>query len=415
MDEMHDNQDPIWWVYRGLSEEALAKATGLAPAGFQDREPLSGLADAAQRGLSVASTPPWRRFERAVRDAQLGADYQLAPRAKDLVSAALLLRRPLLVTGTPGSGKTALAHSLARELGLGPVLPWPITSRTELKHGLYDYDAIARLQDTQRYFQSLSAGGDVAGLTDAPRWMGRGLARRRRIQAAPRIEQYLKLGPLGTALALPRYRAVEGQETPEPFPRVLLIDEIDKCDIDLPNDLLHVFEEGEFEIDELRRDQATRHRLRTHDDKTVDIEGGKVKCQVFPIVVMTSNSEREFPGPFRRRCIELDLGKPNRQQLTRIVRGKVRPANERSYDEARDMIEKVIIPAFAKKVREGESILAIDQLMQLVYLVMQGVKQLDTDFKPYRDQADAAPADEAQADDEGTLLVDALWRSLREG
>ena len=112
--------------------------------------------------------------------------------------------------------------------------------------------------------------------------------------AADDIGRHVRLGPLGTALL------------PYEKPRVLLIDEIDKSDFDLPNDLLNVFEEGEFEIEELTRlpDETGAVPVMTSDpDAHVEVHRGRVRCRAFPFVVLTSNGEREFPPAFLRRCL----------------------------------------------------------------------------------------------------------------
>src|SRR5262249_24910117 len=139
------------------------------------------------------------------KDQERGANYKASDNERELVNAAMVLRRPLLMTGKPGNGKSTLAYAVAWELNLGPVLRWPITTRATLQEALYRYDAVERLRDA-----SMAGAG-----------------------SAPQIGDYIRLGPLGTAL-IPAQR-----------PRVLLIDEIDKSDIDLPNDLLNVLEEGE--------------------------------------------------------------------------------------------------------------------------------------------------------------------------
>jgi MoxR-like ATPase len=222
---------------------------------------------------------------------EIGA-HQLNPEDLDVINAALICRRPLLVTGAPGLGKSTLAYLIARELELGPVLSWPITSRSTLLDGLYHYDALRRFEEAR-----LPLPGDAAPA--APE-AGSGAD----------IADYLTLGPLGTAL-LPYDR-----------PRVLLIDEIDKADVDLPNDLLHVFEDGEYPIPELRRMRAHRKKVSvaTHGgDEPVEILEGVVRCRAFPIVIMTSNGERDFPPAFLRRCLRLQLADPTEEQLAKMV------------------------------------------------------------------------------------------------
>jgi MoxR-like ATPase len=259
-----------------------------------------------------------------------------------MVNAAIYLRRPLLVTGRPGTGKSSLAYLIARELGLGPVLRWSVTSRTALRDGLYLYDAIGRVQE-------INARQGVEP------------------DAEPDIGEFVHLGPLGTAL-LPYER-----------PRVLLIDELDKSDIDLPNDLLNVFEDGEYEIPELAR-LAARHpevTVLTDDrDGNAAVRRGRVRCRSFPIVIITSNGEREFPAPFLRRCLKLHVDPPTPAQLGAMVAAQF--GNTDGVDVSR------LIEEFRARSEETGG-LASDQLLNAVHLAMElvtsGAYQPDEDWQ----------------------------------
>jgi MoxR-like ATPase len=265
-----------------------------------------------------------------------GRLYQAGDDLIELVNAALYLRRPLLVTGKPGTGKSSLAYSIAHELTLGPVLYWGITSRSTLQESLYRYDAIGRLQETNLHRVTGDAG------------------------PAPDIGRYVQLGPLGTAL-LPQVR-----------PRVLLIDELDKSDIDLPNDLLNVFEEGRFDIPELGRlptDQSTVDVMIHDGTDRVPVPRGRVRCRAFPIVVITSNGEREFPPAFLRRCVRLDLRPPDADRLTKIVDALL---GGDGAGEAGAAERDQLIANFVDRREQGD--LATDQLLNALYLVTTGVR-----------------------------------------
>ena len=282
------------------------------------------------KGSQLPEPPSWRDFNNTNSDPKKrrAETFQARSEEIDLVNAALYLRRPLLVTGKPGTGKTSLAYAVAYELGLGEVLHWPITTRTTLKDGLYNYDAIGRLQDAK------DKDKDKDNLAE--------------------IGKYINLSSLGTALL------------PSDKPRVLLIDEIDKSDIDLPNDLLHIFEEGEFEIPELRRiaDKLDQVEVQTaYKDQKATIEKGRIRCTSFPFVILTSNGERDFPPPFLRRCIRLNIQEPDKTELERIVKAHLQLDDELS-EKADNLIEQ-----FFEKRQDRNRELATDQLLNAVYLV----------------------------------------------
>ena len=239
-----------------------------------------------------------------------------------------------MITGNPGTGKSSLAYAVARELGLGQVLKWSITTRTTLKDGLYNYEAIARLQDAQ------------ASQKDNRQDTG----------------NYITLGALGTAFL------------PANLPRVLLIDEIDKSDIDLPNDLLNLLEDGEFPIPELQRLELSPVNVRTierdpdNKQNKVTVENGVVRCRAFPLVIMTSNGERDFPPPFLRRCLRLKMPNPNAQELQKII--------EKHLGESVAQTSELLIQEFCKRIDKGGT-LATDQLLNVIHIRTQEKDRAD--------------------------------------
>ncbi|WP_123455931.1 MoxR family ATPase [Streptomyces sp. PanSC19] len=297
-----------WWVFRGPAE--------------------------------LPAPPPWRSLAGSARRPEL-QQYLLSPEHVAVVNAALHLRRPLLVTGRPGTGKSSLAHAVAEDLGLGDVLRWPVNSRSTLADALYRYDAVGRLREASM---------------ERERRLARDVPRNLRRHARSRhsdIGDYLRLGPLGTALAA------------TDRPRVLLIDELDKADIDLPNDLLVVLEEGEFEIPELARlpeEQQNVNVLVTGSRQRVQVRRGTVSCTQFPIVIMTSNGERDFPPAFLRRCVRLDLKDPDEAKLREIVRLHL---GDEALAQCEDLIQDFL-------QRVTTQTLATDQLLAAVHLRLTG-------------------------------------------
>jgi MoxR-like ATPase len=183
------------------------------------------------------------------------SNYVATDDLKVAVNAAVQLRRPLLVKGEPGTGKTVLAHEIAEALG-SPLIEWHIKSTTRAVQGLYEYDAVARLRDGQL--------GD---------------------ERVHDIKNYIKRGKLWDAFTSPQLP-------------VLLIDEIDKADIEFPNDLLQELDRMEFHVYET---------------------GETVKAVDRPVVVITSNNEKELPDAFLRRCFFHYIRFPDRETMSAII------------------------------------------------------------------------------------------------
>ncbi|WP_134678989.1 AAA family ATPase [Paracoccus ravus] len=196
--------------------------------------------------------------------------YIAPPDLAVAVNAAITLERPLLVKGEPGTGKTELARQVAESLGL-PILEWNVKSTTRAQQGLYEYDAVSRLRDSQ--------------LGDA------------RVHD---IANYIRKGKL--------WQAFEAEEK-----LVLLIDEIDKADIEFPNDLLQELDRMEFHVYETGETIRARHR---------------------PVVIITSNNEKELPDAFLRRCFFHYIRFPDEGTLKRIVEVHFPDLKPRLLDEA---------------------------------------------------------------------------------
>jgi MoxR-like ATPase len=313
----------------------------------------------------LPAPPPWREFTETARNKR-GQTIQVGPDEIEMVNAALYLRRPLLITGKPGTGKTSLAYAVAHELGLGTPLVWPIGTRSTLKDGLYRYDAVGRLQDSSPSNVTVKGGrqsgmGTLSDVSNSPTSDS--------VDSVD-IGRYLRLGPLGTAML------------PSEYPRVLLIDEIDKSDIDLPNELLHIFEEGEFEIPELARlpEHQSEIYVRPSDDGSpVSIHQGRVRCSAFPLVFLTSNGEREFPPAFLRRCLRLQIAPPNPEKLLQIVESRF------ELDAAQQRKIKELVEAFVQDRDYGQRDLATDQLLNAVYLTLHQIDPLQRDRQLLRD------------------------------
>ncbi|MDT0574965.1 MoxR family ATPase [Croceicoccus sp. F390] len=219
------------------------------------------------------------------------SNYVATDDLKVAVNAAVTLRRPLLVKGEPGTGKTVLAHEISKATG-APLIEWNVKSTTKAQQGLYEYDAVARLRDGQL--------GD---------------------ERVHDISNYIRRGKLWEAFTAP--------ELP-----VLLIDEIDKADIEFPNDLLQELDRMSFDVYET---------------------GERVTAAERPIVVITSNNEKELPDAFLRRCFFHYIKFPDRDTMEAIIKVHFPGIQKRLVAKAMEMFYTIRdVPGLKKKPSTSE-------------------------------------------------------------
>lgn len=237
----------------------------------------------AGRELRYEPPSPTRVLERGHP-----ASYEAGPEVVAAVNTALILGRPLLVTGRPGTGKTELAERIAYELGLGAVLRFESQSLSEAHELFYRFDYLQQMVMAKM----VELGRAEPASADPARFVTFGALGLAILRSAP--ADYADL--LGTEAGAPQSRSV------------VLIDEIDKTSRDFPNDLLNGIDRMQFTIPELRQ-RAVR--------------GAARNTPMHPVVVVTSNSERDLPAPFLRRCVFLSIPDPDERQLAIIVRKRV--------------------------------------------------------------------------------------------
>jgi len=312
------------------------------PTDVESRGPYRGTGLPGATAGELSEPPPWRSFrggpdvpappaDDPYARVLLGDGHEPLPAEPDLVArvnAALHLRRPLLVTGEPGTGKSSLAYRISRELGLGRVLRWQITSLSTLWEGLFE-----ETQGSSRHDAHNAHDTYDSHRADA------------------------RLGALGTAF-LPHGR-----------PRVLLVDRLDRAEIALPEDLCTVLAAGGFAV------PGGVARVATADDAeaVVPVPGGVVRCHAFPVVVITTAEERELPLDLVRRCVALRLPRPGPEMLRAIAANRF-PAGPGDGSGAGGAPAPDVVQAFLDRAVRTDGPV-VERFLDSLHLAVGGVLQ----------------------------------------
>lgn len=235
------------------------------------------------------------------------SDYVVTKELMNAVNVAIALEKPLLIKGEPGTGKTMLAESISKALSM-KLFIWSIKSTTKAQEGLYMYDTVQRLYDSQ------FGEGDVSN-----------------------IKQYIKLGKLGEAFT-------SDEQV------ILLIDEIDKADLEFPNDLLWELDKMEFYINETKETIKTKKR---------------------PIVIITSNAEKELPDAFLRRCIFHYIEFPDKEKMKEIVKVHYGDMDSALLEQAMEAFYKI------REMKDIQKLPSTSELLDWLQALM--ISGIDTD------------------------------------
>ena len=283
--------------------------------------------------------------------------YRPEPGLIQAVNLAIALERPLLLEGEPGCGKTQLAPAIAYEFSQRylkennqkwPYFPWNIKSTTRAQDGLYTYDAIARLRDAQ-----------LLGMNNLEKYLDEDKINAV-IERLNNQESYLQRGELGKSFEVKEVRPI------------VLIDEIDKADIDFPNDLLLELDKLEFEIPEIGA---------TGDNA--------IKAEQSPLVIITSNRERELPDAFLRRCLYYYLNFPDEEELIEIVKLHFPDLNSEQLELVDETVDKFLGVREMGSNRPNAKKAGTSELLDLMKILLK--KPVSEAFEDIKDLAGNLP------------------------